>query len=295
MSVLSHLWRQTGKSLAQTWPSQLLTAISIGLAVLFFAFFALVYQNLRDAALRLQEEIQLVVYFEAELPAEVQERLAAEIQGWGGVARVAYVSSAEAFGRLATRLGPEEDILADLDPAFLPPALEVYPQRTLEALARLPDLAAKLSQLPGSIRVQEGYDWVDRLKRVVSLVRLVLVASGVLLVVTAVFIVSSTIRLAALRRQEEIAILRLLGASASYVQGPFLLEALLQGLLGAGCGMALLYAGFQWLLAQVTGQGLLRFLDLHFFPLGLAAGFVVAIAGLCTLGSLWAVRASLRL
>jgi cell division transport system permease protein len=86
---------------------------------------------------------------------------------------------------------------------------------------------------------------VEGYARAVALVRGLTTLIGVVLGVAALLIVAGTIRLAVHARREEIGILRLVGASRSFVAAPFLIEGLLQGLAGGVLALGLLYGLFR--------------------------------------------------
>jgi cell division transport system permease protein len=108
--------------------------------------------------------------------------------------------------------------------------------------------------------------------------------------------VANTIRLAVYARADEIEILRLVGATRGYIRAPFILEGLLQGLLGAALALLLLFAGYRFLVwrlglapAGLLALGAGRFLE----PLQVA-GLLVAGAVLGGMGSLLSVRRFLK-
>ena len=142
------------------------------------------------------------------------------------------VPAATALARLKASLGEQAGILDGVGPDALPDAVDVaVPGITLEAARAL---AARLREVPGAADVDFGTAWLERLEallrraRVTGLALLLLLAGG-----TAV-LVSNTLRLAVFARREEIEIMKLVGATDAFVGAPFLIEGLLQGLLGGG-------------------------------------------------------------
>ena len=119
--------------------------------------------------------------------------------------------------------------------------------------------------------------------------------SKILLILTTVFMVAYTIRLTIMGRQDELELLKLVGATNNYIRTPFLLEGFLQGALGSTVGLASLYLLFQWITNRFTGQGFLNLIDFTFFP----PATVIAIIGisilLCAVGSHTSMRRYLRI
>jgi len=294
MKYLGYILRQTGRNLLQTWTTQLMSMLAVSMSVLIFAFFFLIYANMMSASRQLGDELRLTVYLEEDLTPELRKKLEERISTFITVERITYISRAEAFARLQRRLGDQQDILTDLTPAFLPPSIEIFPQKDLASLAKIKELTSFLSTFPSVAKVQDGHEWIERFNYFVQLIRIIVLLSGGLLVLTSIFMVSYTLRLAIYRRQAEFEILRLLGASNASVRGPFFLEGVLQGLLGSTIGLGCLYVLFAWVKERLNGPGLLHLLELSFFSASFAALLIAASIFLCVGGSLISMRKFLR-
>ena len=211
------------------------------------------------------------------------------------VEKIVFVSRTEAFARLSAQLGKEKDILNDLGPDFLPPSIEVYPLKNLTDLTKISQFSDFLLTLPHAGKVQSGSDWLRRFGYFTNLLRIVVLLSGSLLIISMTFIVSYTLRLTVLSRQGELEILRLLGATSAYIRLPLLLEGMLQGLLGSSLGLGALYILYQWIASRFSGPGFLKLFDFAFFPPELTGTILLAGIVLCTVGSLFSIRRFIRI
>lgn len=295
MKQLAMLLRQVGRNYRQTWGTQLMTLLTVVLSVLIFSFFFLVYMNMLRASDRLGDDIRIIVYLDEEPVPELRPQIERKVREFSEVDRIVFVSRQEAYNRLAKQLGNDRDVLADLGPSFLPPSIEVYPQKNLKNLARIEEFARYLHTLPGAAKVQYGHGWLQRFSYFTNLLQIIVVMSGALLILSMTFIVSYTIRLTVIARQEELEILRLLGASSFYIRGPLLVEGILQGLLGSGLGLYALYLLFHWIAQKFSGPGLLNLFDFRFFsPLMMAIILMVSVL-LCAAGTTFSIRRFLRI
>lgn len=295
MQFLAYILRQTGKNLRQTWGTQVMTLLTVTLSVLIFAFFFLIYINMIKASARLGDDVRLIVYLDQEVTEQMRPGLEKKIRDFGPVEKIVFVSRTEAFSRLSAQLGKEKDILNDLGPDFLPPSIEVYPLKNLTDLTKISQFSDFLLTLPHAAKVQSGSDWLRRFGYFTNLLRIVVLLSGSLLIISMTFIVSYTLRLTVLSRQGELEILRLLGATSAYIRLPLLLEGMLQGLLGSGLGLAALYILYQWIASRFSGPGFLKLFDFAFFPPELTATILLASIVLCTVGSLFSIRRFIRI
>ena len=295
MQFLAYILRQTGKNLRQTWGTQVMTLLTVTLSVLIFAFFFLIYTNMIRAGERLGDDVRLIVYLDQEVTEQMRPGLEKKIRDFGPVEKIVFVSRTEAFARLSAQLGKEKDILNDLGPDFLPPSIEVYPLKNLTDLTKISQFSDFLLTLPHAGKVQSGSDWLRRFGYFTNLLRIVVLLSGSLLIISMTFIVSYTLRLTVLSRQGELEILRLLGATSAYIRLPLLLEGMLQGLLGSSLGLGALYILYQWIASRFSGPGFLKLFDFAFFPPELTGTILLAGIVLCTVGSLFSIRRFIRI
>lgn len=287
--------KQVGHNLRQNWPTQLMSLITVSLSVLIFSFFLLIYLNVVNLGARLGDELRLVVYLDNEVEAAMQPLLSSRINAFAKVDKVIFISRAEAFQRLQQQLDREKDLLSDLGPDFLPPSIEVYPEKSLGNLTRLREFSDFLATLPGAQKVQYGQEWLERFGYFTELLRLIVALSGTLLVLATGFMVSCTIRLTVVAKENELEILRLVGASNRYIQAPLFLEGILQGLLGSTLGLAMLYAIFLWARSHLGGSAFLNLLDYTFLPLSVTALIIAGATLLCAWGSLLSIRRHMRI
>jgi cell division transport system permease protein len=142
------------------------------------------------------------------------------------------VTPAEALRRLRASLGPEAPALEGVEADVLPASVEVRAPGVSLAGAR--DLARRLAAVPGAKEVDFGNAWLERFEALLRRLRWTgLALFGVLSLGTAV-LVSNTLRLGVFARRDEIEIMKLVGATDAYVEAPFLIEGVLQGICGAG-------------------------------------------------------------
>lgn len=296
MSFWLTVLRQVGRNLKQTWMSQIMTLLTVSLSVLIFTLFYLIYTNMLNVTDQLSDDLRLIVYLEEEPVPEMKQQLMKKITDFDQVEEIRFVSQEEAYERFAQQLGDERDVLDDMPRDFLPPSIEVTPLRTLQSLNQIKLFSGYLSRLPGAMKVQFGQDWMERFFHFTRLLSIVVLLSGSLLILTTVFMVAYTIRLTIMGRQDELELLKLVGATNNYIRTPFLLEGLLQGLLGSSIGLVSLYMVFRWITEHFTGQeSFLNLIEFTFFPPLTVVTIVGVSVLLCTVGSHTSMRKYLRI
>jgi cell division transport system permease protein len=148
------------------------------------------------------------------------------------------VAAAEGLRRLGESLGGEARLLDGLGPDAIPDCVEVTV--TGLALDEARALAERLRGVPGAADVDFGTAWLERLERFLDRARVAGLALLLALALATAVLVSNTLRLAVFARREEIEIMKLVGATDAFVGAPFLLEGLLQGLVGGALAAAAL-------------------------------------------------------
>jgi cell division transport system permease protein len=290
MNFLFAVFSQAGRNLLQTWRTQILSLMTITLSVLIFSFFYLVYTNALQAGEQLGDDLRLIVYLDEEAAPALQEQYREKILKFDRVEKINFISSLQAFNRFKEQLDEDQDVLSDIPQDFLPPSIEVYPVRSLDTLSRIKRFSDYLQTLPGVIKVQYGREWVERFYTFIELLRIVVILSGSLLILTTTFMMAHSIRLTLLTRQKELEILHLVGASNSYIRMPFFLEGALLGLFGSIAGMTALYMLFNWIELRFAGSAMLGMFSFNFFPLPKIAMIIAMAIVLCACGSFSSTR-----
>ena len=295
MRFLIVVLRHTIRNMLFTWKSQLMTLLTVSLSVLIFAFFFLLYYNALQLSEELGDDIRLIVYLDEEPAPPLQEEYSRKILKFDQVDRIDFISRQQAYQRFEKQLGSDRDVLTGVPADFLPPSIEVYPVRSLDSLSRIKRFSDYLQTLPGVLKVQYGKEWIERFYSFVQLIRIVVLLSGALLILTTTFMVAHTIRLTLLSRNEELELLRLVGATNNYIRMPFLVEGAFQGLLGATSGLIALYVLFNWIKLQFAGPMMITQLPFAFFPVFILLSIIAAATLLCALGSFSTTRRILQL
>ncbi len=217
-------WRNAMMSLAAT-------ATVVLMLVLLAALF-IVISGLNAGLEFIESKVAVTARLSDNLLAGRRDQLIAEIEAMPGVASVDYVSPDEAMERLRESY---REIGRELDLGSPDSNIELF--ASLEISLSDPDASGDVS------RALTGRDEVDRvltkqaeydtLLGIINVIRTVGLIGIGLVGLTVLFMIINTIRIAVYSRANEIEIMRLVGASDSFIRWPFILEGILCGLLGA--------------------------------------------------------------
>ncbi len=273
----------------------LVTLSTIAISMLILGLFALIYFNVQQFLQQWGDELQVTAYLEEKLSPEQTEELRTNVADWPAVEKITYVSKERALARFRSQLREYAGILEGLRANPLPASLEIQLRPQVSRGESIEELSSRLERQPGVAEVQYGKRWMAKLRIFVDVLKLVGITVGGLLLLATIFVVSNTIKLTFYSRQEELEIMRLVGATDFFIKAPFLIEGLLHGLCGAllatGCLLLLVFLLFSQLhlplrLAVVPGSQPTVQLIAGFLGLGLVLG---------GLGSALSLRRFLRL
>ncbi len=253
---------------------QLLAIGTTAVCMLLLGAVVLAWSNARGVADAWGIDVPITAYLVDDAAAADVDDLATRLASTPEVERVEIVGPTEAMRRLAEGLGGDAELVAGIEPDILPASLEVHLRP--EAPAEVgPLLAERIAAFDVVDEVAVAGEWVEQAELTLSTLGDVALGAALLVGLACMAIVWSTIRLAIYARRHEIQILRLVGGSARFVRGPFIVEGLLQGALGAALALVLLSIGFAATqpflergLSMMFAAGALRF----FTPMEIAAG-----------------------
>ncbi|MBR6677927.1 MAG: permease-like cell division protein FtsX [Oscillospiraceae bacterium] len=222
-------------------------AIGVTVAcLLIMGTFTLVAYNVNENLSELQRENAVVAFVDDTLNDAHAEALQEEIEKVANVSECIFVSREEARDNYVDNYD-EDDLYTDL-------SADVFRHRYvihLEDPTLMAETKAAVENVEGIAKVR-GDEAISNgfitLRNVASLVSIALVA---VLLLVSLFIMSNTIKLTTFDRREEIAIMKMVGATNGFIRWPFVFEGLLLGLLGAVAAFLL-----QWLLYAAMCRGI---------------------------------------
>ena len=291
MGTLLYFLREVLINLRRS-PLITLSAISTVMVLqLILGSFALLWLNLDYWTLTFTQQVQVVVFLQDDATPESLEKLQKKVQTVGHVTQVRFVDRDEAFRQLQKEMKGKIK-LEDVGENPLPDRFDVR----VDEARFLGPVADKIIKMPGVYKVKYGGDIAKRLINLSQTVSWVGGALSTLLVLATVTVVGNTIRLTVFARQREIENMQMVGAARWFIQVPFVIEGIAQGLCGSALAIALLNPAYTNLALWI--QDTLPFLPtlqaeqlgMWLYPLLLGLGAMVG-----ALGSLVSVNRYLKI
>lgn len=211
----------------------LLTIGTITLAFLILSLALLIYVNLERVTESWSDRVQVTAYFSEDLSPGDLATLKAKIKAVEGTSDVQYISKDEALKRFYGRLKGQEALLEGVSPEILPSSLEIHLKKNSRDSTSVSRYVERLKKIPMITEVQYGEEWVKRFSHFMNLIRFAGVLVAGFIVLAVVFIVANTIKLTIYARKDELDLMGLVGATRLFIKVPYLIEGVVQGVIGA--------------------------------------------------------------
>jgi cell division transport system permease protein len=250
------------------------TVITIALSVLIVSAFALFFTNANELLDTWKKGIRALVYLDPSANDANRLDLKYNIQKLEGVQEARFISRKDALAQMKVQMGRQSSLLEGLESNPLPDAFEVRLKPESQNMAEIERLSRAIEALPHIDKVEYGQQWIGKFTSIINVFKFVGYAMGGLFLVATLFIVANTVRLVLYSRQEEIAIMRLVGATDRFIKIPFYIQGLALGGVGGMIGMFGLYIAFHFISQKFHNSLSAELLDMHFLNLEIIAAIV---------------------
>ncbi len=290
LRIMGYFMGEATTSLLRSWRVSLLAISTIAMSIFIAGTFLLLSDNLDRIVHDWRSEAKIIVYLDSETSAESLGRVSDLVDRAEWVREIDEVTASEARARFEETFPSVKNLLQTWQDEPLPPSIEVSFDSTLVEPKRFNDWLSDLREDPAVIAVDDDRDWLRRLDAFIRMLRGLGLVVGAALLSAAVFTIASVIRLAAYLYRDEIAVMRLVGATEFYVRGPFYFEGLIQGILGAVVAILGLYVAFLLLDPQDSTLLLGTALIGNFLSWPAILGLLAIGAGAGTFGAVMSLR-----
>jgi cell division transport system permease protein len=284
--VLSEAWRSLMANVSTTVAATMTVLIGMFLLGLFVALGTWTL-SWSDHAKR---QLMVKVYFADSAGPGQWNALVNRLNADPRVKHATFVPKAEGLKRMSSAY---PDLTKNLTSNPLPNAIEIQPRRGEDVDAIY--LSLTHPKPPGVNKVRDGAQVSHRILQVAHAIELVFVIAVLILLAASVLLIANTIRLSIFSRRREIEVMKLVGATNWFVRGPFILEGIGCGLLGALGAITLLLLG-----KEVAATAILDRLnstsDVHALSFPLTAAIIMGAALMIgAAGSGFTIRRFLRI
>jgi cell division transport system permease protein len=257
-----------------TWMSfASISAMTVTLLVL--GVFLVLALNVNHMSMEIESQVEVDVMIKNEVTGQALVDLQNTIQTYPHVKTVSFVSKEDGLQALRAKLGDDADLLNGLDSQNPLPNKFIVKADDAQFTSQIADAMQKLPQVE---KVIYGKDTVDKLLTITRIIRNIGIAFVFGLLLTAMFLISNTIKITIFARRREIEIMKLVGATNWFIRWPFLVEGIAIGLFGAVIPGVVITFGYRYVVERYNSDMLSIFSLLPSTPLiPQVVGVLVAI------------------
>ena len=290
--------QQGFKNIGRNKMFSLASMATMAACIFMFGIFYILVFNVNEMVHDAEESVAITVFFDEGLPEDQIKIIGEDIKNRSEVRETVFVSAEEAWesfkdvyfeGNEEYAAGFSENPLANSA------NYEIY----LKDISKQSTLVKYLEGIEGVRDVKQSQSVAETLTEFNKILSIVSGGIIAILLSVAIFLINNTITVGIAVRREEIAIMKLIGATDYLVRAPFIVEGIVIGLVGASAPLILLYVLYDNVVIYIAERfafvgSLLEFVSPQILfngliPIGLALG-----VGIGLLGSMWTIRKHLK-
>ena len=273
----TYVIKEAGQNL---WRNALMTItaiLTVGISLTLAGAAFLLRDGVDNAFSKLRSGFSFTIYMNPNAPQEQIDAVKAQLDATPQVKSSKYVNQTEAFAEIKRifRNSPDE-LAAFKSEKDVPSSFRVKPREPKD----ISILSDKFSKLAGVYKAADLADSTKGLLRLLRNIEFIILVVAVVLLVAAVLHILNTIRMAIFARRREVAVMKLVGATNWFIRLPFMLEGMLQGILGALLAVAVVLTGNSWVQGNIRHAKASLFKDFSVPPgQSLSVGILILIVG----------------
>lgn len=270
---------------------------TIAACLFLFGIFYFIVANFQYMIKTAESSVGVTVFFDSGISEEQINKIGDEIKLRPEVISTEYISAEETWNNYKEKYLSEElaASFGEDNPLADSASYSVY----LDSIEKQKELVSYISSLEGVRQVNHSDSIADTFKNFNALVGYVSAAIIIILLAVAVFLISTTVTMGIAVRKEEISIMKLIGATDTFIRAPFIVEGIIIGIIGALLPIGILYIIYHKLISYITEKYITIFRSFEFLHINEVFTLLIPISlligiGIGFFGSYATVRKQLR-
>ncbi len=238
---LDYVVREVGSNLRRNITLSLAAIVTVGVSLSLFGSALLLQQGVENVSGRWQNDIELIAFLKRDITDEQKNALQQQLEENPQIERIRYVG-VDASRQEALRLFERNDAMLRKireNETWVPPSFRLVP--TTKDVDAIKSLQHQLSGAAGVFSVATSLDAVQTVTDVAQFARKAILVVAVGLLLAALMLILNAIRMAMFARRREIEVMKLVGATNWFIRVPFMLEGVIQGLVGSAFALISLW------------------------------------------------------
>lgn len=227
------------------------TMLIICATMLVLGIFIIILQNVNQNVQTLRLEQGLQAFIDDKATDEDVAYMEDEIKQIAGVSEIEYMSKSEAYEDAKEQFADQDYFLDGLE------NLDIFPASFIVKFTNIEDaetIKAEVEKIDGIYKVKYNESTIDAVISISKIANIFLLVVGIVLLVTSIFIISNTIKLAVYSNKREIFIMRYIGATNSFIVKPFIVEGAIMGVVSALISFIIISIAYVYAYASLSSS-----------------------------------------
>ena len=286
---LDYTVRETYSNLRRNPLMTMAAILTVAVSLSLVGGALLLKQGVTRATLQWRGGVELSIFMKPDASETEKTAVEAELSNLPNVRTFEYVDQEESHAEFLEMFSNDPSTTEGITPADLPPSYRVVPTEA----EFVESIGSRFEERPGVFSVAYAKDTIDTLLKVTRIIQLAIYTMAGVLLISATLLILNTIQLAIFARRREIGVMKLVGATNWFIRIPFMLEGMVQGLIGGAVAAILVSTGRLFLQRNLEASSLQLIQQMLVSGrevAGTAIFLVIVGAAVGTIGSLVAVR-----
>lgn len=188
----------------------------------------LLRQAVDRATVQWKDGAELHIYMNQDATQDQVNAVKNKLENSLDVKRFRYLDQNAAYEEAKQLFANEKDTLDNLTPQLMPPSFRVVPKST----ELIQGIGERFENDPGVKAVRHAEKQIKRMVNIIQGIQIGVIVIAAVLLISATLLILNAIRIAIFARRREVAVMKLVGATNWFIRVPFMLEGMIQGLLG---------------------------------------------------------------
>ena len=237
---LDYMVRETGTNLFRNFSLTIASILTVAVSLSLVGGAFLLRSAVDNATQQWEGGIEFIVFMQPDAPQDQTDAVERQLEDSTQVERWEYFDQDKTFNEFQDLFQNTPQIVESVTPDILPPSFRVVPvDKSAETIEGLREV---FSSQPGVREVVAAFDSIRTIRNLSNLIGVGLFVVATFLLVAAALLILNSIRMAMFARRREIEVMKLVGASNWFIRVPFMLEGVVQGLIGSGFAIGVVFA-----------------------------------------------------
>jgi cell division transport system permease protein len=237
-SRISYFFRETAMALRRNALVTFAAISTVFISLFLVGGSLLVGEQVRLMTGEWAQKVEVSVFLREDVSEEERDALEQKIQGIPEVQTYYYETQEEAYDRFRIQFRDSPSLIENVDATAMPESFRIK----LTDASKFPVIRARLAGDPAIDEVNDEQAVLKKLLAVTRVLRTGVLSVAVIMLLSAAGLIGNTVRMAVFARRKEIAIMKLVGATNWFIRVPFLIEGMVQGLLGGVFAVLAIFA-----------------------------------------------------